>query len=136
MFFTGYEHLTEPLAPRAVFLRRLGNNLLVALVLIGVSLVIGMLGYHLIEELSWLDAYAHAAMILSGMGPYGEPKFPGGKFFEGTYALYSGLVVVATAGLILAPALHRLLHGLHVPDEDDEKEDEKGKAGKGKSGGP
>jgi hypothetical protein len=121
VLFSDYERIGEPLASRRLFVRRLGLNLGLAVILIAILLVIGVLGYRILEGLSWLDAYAHAAMILSGMGPYDEPATAGGKFFEGTYALFSGLVVVATTGLILAPVLHRIMHGLHVPDESDEE---------------
>jgi hypothetical protein len=123
VLFSDYEHIGEPLASRRLFIRRLGLNLGLALILIAILLAIGILGYRILEGLGWLDAYAHAAMILSGMGPYDEPTTAGGKFFEGTYALFSGLVVVATTGLILAPVLHRIMHGLHVPDEGDEEDD-------------
>jgi hypothetical protein len=128
VLFSNYERIGQPLASRRLFIRRLGWNLGLALVLIGILLVIGVLGYRILEGLGWLDAYAHAAMILSGMGPYGVPATAGGKFFEGTYALFSGLVVVATTGLILAPVLHRIMHGLHVPDEEDEEHAEAGKS--------
>lgn len=130
MVFSGYERIGQPLASRRLFIRRLGRNLGLAMVLIAVLLAIGMLGYRLLEGLGWLDAYAHASMILSGMGPYGEPSTPAGKFFEGTYALFSGLVVVATTGLILAPVFHRIMHGLHVPDEDDVTKESARKAAK------
>jgi hypothetical protein len=119
MLFSGFERIGQPLASRRQFIQHLGRNLGLALLLIGILLIIGILGYRDLEGLSWLDAYAHAAMILSGMGPYDVPATPGGKFFEGTYALFSGLIVVATTGLILAPVLHRIMHGLHVPDDED-----------------
>lgn len=127
-----YERHHQPLATRATFLRRLGRNLVFALAGIVVSLIVGMLGYHGYEGLSWLDAYDHAAMILSGMGPYREPATDAGKLFAGSYALYSGLFVVGTSTLILAPVFHRVLHSFHVEDDEDEHEAEKGrKKGKG-----
>ena len=60
--------------------------------LVGVSLLVGMCGYRLLEGMPWIDAYLNAAMILSGMGPVGELHTWGGKLFAGLYALYSGLV--------------------------------------------
>jgi hypothetical protein len=120
VLFSDYERIDQPLASRRRFIRRLGRNLGLASGLIGVVLLIGILGYRSFEGLGWIDSYAHAAMILSGMGPYGEPLSAGGKIFEGTYALFAGLVVVATTGLILAPIFHRIMHGLHVPDDDEE----------------
>jgi len=37
-----------------------------------------------------------------------------GKIFAGIYALYSGLMLVATTGMILAPVVHRFLHKFHI----------------------
>jgi hypothetical protein len=127
MHLIRFEHSRQPLASRPVFLRRLATNVAVALGLIAVSLLAGMAGYHFLGGLAWLDAFLNAAMILSGMGPVDILTSGGAKFFAGAYALYSGLLVVATSALILAPALHRVLHGLHVADDDDEKRAEKDK---------
>ena len=41
-----------------------------------------------------------------------------------------GILVIGTAGIILAPIFHRVLHSLHVEDDEDEKKDEKKAAGK------
>src|SRR4051812_7437071 len=99
--FRRYEHYRQPLAPPAVFLRRLGVNAGLAAALIVASLVIGMVGYHAIEGLGWLQAYVYAAMIVSGMVPMGAPPATaGGQLFAGTYALFCGLLLVATTGLV------------------------------------
>ena len=78
-----------------------------------------MAGYHALEHLSWLDAFLNAAMLLGGMGPVTVPVTPGGKLFAGCYALYCGLVVIAVAGIVLAPAAHRVLHRLHVEAHEE-----------------
>jgi hypothetical protein len=83
-----------------------------------VGLAIGMAGYALTEGMSLIDAFVNAAMILSGMGPVSELKSAGGKLFAGLYALFSGLFIVVATGFLLAPVLHRVLHALHVDDED------------------
>jgi hypothetical protein len=127
MHLIRFEHARQPLVTRQVFLLRLAANVAVALALIALSLFAGMAGYHFLGGLAWLDAFLNAAMILSGMGPVDVLTDGGAKFFAGAYALYAGLLVVATSALILAPALHRVLHGLHVADDDDEKQAEKGK---------
>ena len=119
-----FEEVSEPLAPRVVFYRRLGANIALALVLIAVSLFVGMAGYHWLGGLVWVDAFLNAAMILSGMGPVDALQTDGAKIFAGLYAIYSGLLVVATTALILAPALHRFLHRLHVKDEQDPDDDD------------
>lgn len=123
--FIRYEHKGEQLVPREVFLRRLGRNATVALSIIGVSLIVGIIGYRTLEGMDWVDCFLESAMLLGGMGPIHAPATTAGKLFAGVYALYSGILVIGTAGIILAPIFHRLLHSLHVEDEEDEKRDEK-----------
>ena len=113
-----YERLGEPVAPPHVFVWRIVGNLLLALGLIAGSLVGGMWGYHLLENRPWIDAFAEAAMILSGMGPLTPLLTTGGKIFAGLYAITCGLLIFGVAGLILAPVFHRVLHTFHVKDSD------------------
>lgn len=117
--FSTLEHRGEALAPRWLFVRRLAFNVGIALAVVLVSLGIGMICYHKLERLGWLQSFGHAAMILGGMGPYGEPINDSSKLFEGLYALYSGLLLVGVTGLILTPVFHRVMHQLHLPDDDD-----------------
>ena len=98
-----YESKHQPPLPRAHFARRLGLHLALALGVLGLSLGIGMVGYANFERLSWLDAFLNAAMLLGGMGPVDAPRTDAGKLFAGCYALYAGLVFIATAALLLAP---------------------------------
>lgn len=114
-----FERVRQPLASSRVFAIRLAQSALFAAVLVAASLGVGMAGYHGFEHMSWIDAFANASMILSGMGPLAPLNSTGGKLFAGFYALYSGLVLVAAASLVLAPLLHRFLHRLHI-DESDE----------------
>jgi hypothetical protein len=81
------------------------------------SLAVGMAGYHFTESMSWIDAFANASMILSGMGPLDPPKTTGGKLFAGFYALYSGLAVLIVAAVLLTPVFHRMLHRFHLDEE-------------------
>ena len=68
------------------------------------------------ENLPWIDAFLNAAMILGGMGPVATSGDDGGKIFATVYALYSGLVLLLSAGIVIAPAVHRLLHRFHVEE--------------------
>jgi hypothetical protein len=116
--FGQYERMSQPVIPRRRFLRRLAASVSVGLGLIALSLVVGMAGYHWFVGLVWIDAYENAAMILSGMGPVATPDTWGGKMFAGTYALYSGIAVLATTAVMFAPVVHRFLHYLHAdPDQ-------------------
>jgi len=62
-----YEHHTDPLLPRRQFVLRLLGHALVAGLALLVSLAIGILGYHSLVGLSWLDSILNAAMILGGV---------------------------------------------------------------------
>ncbi len=114
-----YEHKSAPMLSQGQFLRRLLLHGLLALALVLVSLGIGMAGYHYLEDRDWLDAFLNAAMLLGGMGPVNKIKTDGGKLFAGFYALYAGLVFLVAVAIALAPAVHRVLHRLHL-DESDE----------------
>ncbi len=87
------------------------------LLLLGASLALGMAGYRTFEHLSWIDAFLNAAMLIGGMGPVDLPRTVAGKLFAGCFALYSGLLVLVAAGLVLAPVMHRLLHKFHWSED-------------------
>ncbi len=114
-----YEHRSKPVLQWPSFVRRLITNVSVGAMLIGLSLGLGMAGYHFLEGLCWIDSFINAAMILSGMGPLWQPRSYWGKIFAGVYALYSGLAVIVIAGITLAPVAHRFLHILHAEEEDE-----------------
>ena len=119
LLFPRLEHRGQPLAPRWTFARRLAINVALGLAIILVSLVIGMIGYHYFEGMGAIKAFGAAAMILGGMGPYSEPTTNGGEIFAGLYAIYCGLLLIGVTGLILSPVIHRVMHQLHLPDDDD-----------------
>jgi hypothetical protein len=112
-----YESRHQPLLSRAAFARRLAASFGAASALIALSLLAGMAGYRHFEGMAWIDAYANAAMILSGMGPLAAPQMWGGKLFAGTYALYSGLALILATGLLIAPVAHRLFHQFHLESD-------------------
>ena len=87
------------------------------------ALGVGMLGYHDLENLPWIDSFLNASMILGGMGPVNELHTEAGKLFAGLYALFSGLVFLVGAGLVLAPMVHRLLHRFHFEADSMETND-------------
>ena len=99
---------------------RTSLNLMWALGVIAVALAIGMLGYSYFGQMDFWKSFANASMILSGMGPLDTTAIntPAGEFFEGAYALMSGLLFFAVAGYALAPALHHVLRDFHLEDED------------------
>jgi hypothetical protein len=84
-----------------------------------VCLMIGVLGYHFTARIPWLDAIHNASMILSGMGPVVNITTTSGKLFSSFYALFSGIIFITNIGFILAPAIHRFFHRLHVQQDND-----------------
>ena len=90
------------------------RNALIGFMLIAIALFIGMLGYHVTEHMFWVDAFLNASMILSGMGPANEMMTTQGKLFAGFYALFSGLAFVAIVAIMLAPAIHKFFHKIHL----------------------
>src|SRR5882672_793492 len=109
-----YEHHADPLLTQAQFRRRLQRHGLLGAALIAGSLLVGVLGYRLSEGLSWIDSLLNASMLLGGMGEVNELHTTAGKLFASGFAIYSGLLVLAVAGLIAAPIAHRILHRLHL----------------------
>lgn len=120
-----FEPHHAPLLSRPAFVRRLLGSAFVGLVFLSLSLALGMLGYHHFEGMAWIDAFANAAMLLSGMGPLAAPRTHAGKLFAGFYALYSGLAVIFLTGILFAPVVHRALHRFHLEKEKGDDEDER-----------
>jgi hypothetical protein len=114
------EHRAHKVIARHRFAQRMGLAVAFWLGLTIVGLAIGMAGYAFFEGMSGTDAYVNAAMILSGMGPVGELKSTGGKIFAGSYAIFSGLLIVIATGFVLAPVFHRVLHRFHVEQKGEE----------------
>jgi len=119
-----FEHKDEPVLERALFLRRLAASTALGLGAVAVSLAVGMIGFHAIEHMEWIDSFLNATMLLGGMGPLEHDRSTAGKLFEGIYALYSGLAVISFAGIIFAPVIHRAMHKLHADPPPDDEEDE------------
>lgn len=108
----------QPKAPRSRFLTRLIRSLIIGFFLIYLGLVMGMMGYHTFENMSWVDSFANAAMILSGMGPFGDLHTTAGKIFSGFYALFSGLFFILVVGIVFAPIAHHTFKKFKIEDED------------------
>lgn len=116
---TRFEHRSHPVASRRKFARHMLRAIGLWMLLTFAGLAVGMAGYAYFERMSAVDAYVNAAMILSGMGPVGELKTVNGKIFAGSYAIFSGLIIVIATGFVLAPIFHRVLHRFHVETAGD-----------------
>jgi hypothetical protein len=109
-----FEHRSASLLPFPGFLRRVLKSAALVFLLLGVSLAIGVLGYHAVAGLPWIDALLNASMILAGMGPVGELRSDSAKVFASIYALFSGVVFITSIGVAGAPVVHRFLHRFHL----------------------
>jgi hypothetical protein len=114
-----FEHHSEPLATSAEFAQRMLRYSLVTAGIILFSLVLGMLGYHYLESLSWIDSLLNASMILGGMGPVNALQTNAGKIFASFYALYSGIILLASVGILVTPIFHRFMHRFHLEIEEN-----------------
>jgi len=108
--------VSSQLAPRSRFLSRVGFVAMISLTLVASTLLFGTLGYRYIAHLSWVVAFHQAALLLSGMGPVETQLDTPGRIFESIYALFCGVVLLGSTGLLFAPVIHRLLHKFHVED--------------------
>ena len=109
-----YERWQQPLLKAAAFRKRVAFHFFLALLVVGGGLGIGILGYHFLLRLNWVDSFLNASMILGGMGPVDPLHSSAGKIFAGCYALFSGLAFIGIASMIVSPFATRLLDRLHL----------------------
>ena len=115
-----FEHHKQPLASKNKFLRRVILSVLCAILTIAIALIIGILGYHNFEDLSWIDSLLNASMILGGMGPVDTIHTTAGKLFASFYALFSGTIFLVSIGILIAPIFHRFLHRFHLENKNSD----------------
>lgn len=107
----------NPLLTPKEYAGKILRNFLYATLLIFFSLLIGVLGYHYVGDLAWIDSILNSSMILTGMGPVDPMKTDSAKLFASFYALFSGIAFLTTVAIFLAPFVHRLLHKFQLEDE-------------------
>ncbi len=97
------------------------KNVAAASLIIAAALSIGVLGYRVFGGLPWIDSLLNASMILGGMGPVDTLKSDTAKLFASFYAMFSGLVFIGVAAVLLAPVVHRFLHRFHLESEEQQE---------------
>ena len=117
-----FESKEQKLLPRHLFVKRLGGSFAVGCIMLAVALSIGILGYHFLGHLGWVDSLLNASMILAGMGPVDVLSNDAAKIFASLYAIFSGVVFISVMAIILSPAVHRLLHRFHAESKQAAKE--------------
>jgi hypothetical protein len=120
-----FEGRRQPLLSFRRFAIRMGGFALAALIVDGFAWGVGTIGYHVLEDLDWLDACLNAALVMTGNGPVNPPRTPGGKLFTILDALVGSILFAGVIGALLIPVFHRMLHAFHIkhgPDEDKDEE--------------
>jgi hypothetical protein len=112
-----YERLAQPILAWPLFFRRAVRHFLLGVIAIAVADGIGIVGYHTLGQLGWVDSFLNASMILGGMGPVDSLRSDSAKVFAGLYALFSGLVFIAIMGVVIAPWVHRMIHVMHAAED-------------------
>ncbi len=113
-----FEHRSQSILPWWKFVVRQLWHLAVCCGLVAISLLIGTVGYHLFDAQGWVEAAYSATMVLTAMGPSGNPKTDGGKVFAICYALFSSIIFITMVTVLITPTAHRLLHTLHADEKD------------------
>lgn len=94
--------------------------------LISASLVLGMtlvgtLGMHQLEGMSWLDSFYFTSMIATAQGSAITPQTDAGKFFAAILSYLSVGIVVAALGFLFGPLFGKLWHIGHLKYEEEKK---------------
>ena len=100
---TRFERRGQPFASRRKFVARMLVAIGLWVVLTVIGLAIGIAGYAALEGMSFVDAYRQRGDDFFRHGPVGELKTTAGKIFAGSYAIFSGLIIVIATGFVLAP---------------------------------
>jgi hypothetical protein len=109
-----FEHRSQPLLPRQIFLRRFTFTAILSISIVSAWVLLGMIGYHVLAGLTWVDSFLNAAMIVGGMGPVDLLKANNAKIFAGFYAIFSGVLFLTAFSIMAAPIFHRFLHRFHL----------------------
>lgn len=105
--------------PPKEFAKRVLKYAIFSILLLVFSISIGVLGYHFIANLGWIDSIYNASMILTGMGPVNEMVTDSAKLFAAIYALFSGVIFLSTVAIFFAPFAHRIMHLMHIEELDE-----------------
>src|SRR5450432_2802328 len=118
-----FESKSEKLLPLPRFVGRIAFSFLLSSGIVAIALAIGIVGYHAVAKLGWVDSLLNASMILTGMGPVSTMTTNAAKIFASAYALFSGVVFLSAMGIVLTPVFHRVLHVFHLDDSDENPEE-------------
>jgi hypothetical protein len=116
-----FEHRSEQVASRSAFARRLLRHTGLALAIIAAFVFAGAAVYYFFfrpGDTPWM-AIHRASMILFGMGPVDGPKSGYDRVLINILALLSFVLPVVVGMIIGLPVVHRVVHQLHRPNDQD-----------------
>lgn len=114
-----YEKRSDEVISQKAFIWRLIWHVLAALLLVVITLFIGALGHVYFENVQIHDALVNSAMLMGGVGTTILPESVAGKMFFSAYGLFLGILFAAVVGVVLAPLIHRIVHKMHLDDDED-----------------
>ena len=113
-----YEKASEPVISTNHFIWRVFKHALYVVGFLVLSVLLGALGFMLIEGLPFKDASLVAAHILAGLGLIQLPETYAGRVFVALFGLYASLFFLAAFSVIFAPVVHRIVHKLHLDTDN------------------
>lgn len=115
-----FERRDQPVISLQRFALRVVKAFLIVGVIDSVAVSLGAFGYREFARLDWLSAWQDAAMIITGNGLVVPIRTAAGRIFSMFDALIGVLVFITSAGVVLSPILHRVLHVLHIQTREVE----------------
>jgi len=77
------------------------DDIIIIIVIVAFALSIGSVGYYYTTNLSLLNSFYNASLILSGMGPANTITTVPGRYFASFYALFSGFIFIVVISIFL-----------------------------------
>ncbi len=90
--------------------RSLARRALLSVILVGSVLLVGTVGFHLIEGYSYVNSFYFVSMLATAEGPATTPVTALGKVFAALIAFVSVGAVIFALGFLFGPFFARLLH--------------------------
>jgi Na+/glutamate symporter len=99
--------------------------LVIYIALIGLSLLIGILGYRLTENYAWIDCLLNTAMLMGGMGQINPLQSDAGKAFASAFSIYCGTFEILGLAVVLSPVARWFLQAAKISKPQEEQAEEK-----------
>lgn len=114
------ENRTKQLPHKKHYYNKIIRSAIVAFSFIIISLLFGVIGYHVFFGLPWVDSLYNASLILTGMGPVDKAPNDSAKIFASIYSIYSGVAFLTSVAVLFSPVFHRFLHRFRLDVEDND----------------